>query len=68
MEYILYVLLLISLDTNGGINIYQPIPYITETECEFNKNRVLNLMKPDTVVAPRAACVKITFPHVGESI
>ena len=61
MEYILYVLILVSMHSNGSINFYEPRVYDKEAVCEYNKERAINSPKPGNMVSYDAVCVKIVL-------
>ena len=61
MESIFYVLLLVALNSDGDLALYEPVPYATEMRCEFNRSRMLNSPKPDTTVLYEAVCVKVVL-------
>ena len=63
MEYILYVLMLVSLNDNGSVSIFKPVLYSMEVMCEFNKKLALNSVKPTDTISYDATCVKIVLSN-----
>ena len=73
MEYVLYVLLLVAVNSsNQNISIFKPMTYTTIVECEFNKGKVMSIMSKLTskprysVVSFNGVCTKIVLSHESD--
>ena len=59
MEFIVYVLISMSLGSNMYVTYYTPTTYATELDCENVRERMIEFMKSDPVIGATSICVKI---------
>ena len=69
MEFIVYVLISMSLNSEGVMNYYRPTTYPMESECEIIKTRMIDFMKSDSIIGSTSVCIKvIATPKKGKAI
>ena len=60
MEFIIYVLISMSLSSIGEMNYYSPTIYGSKLECEEIRTRMAEVIKTDSIIGSTSVCVKIT--------
>ena len=69
MEFILYVLISMSMNSGGNLNLYTPTTYTTELECDKVRTEMLDSIKSDYVIGFTSICIEITVvPKGGETV
>ena len=59
MEYVLYILIVISLYSNGQVKYHRPVVYTMEAQCEFKKVQVSTILRSKSSVGFTATCVEV---------
>ena len=59
MEFIIYVLISISMSSVGALNYYNPAVYSTELECEEIRMKMAEFIKSDSIIGSTSVCIKV---------
>ena len=61
MELILYVLISMSLSSDGRVSLYRPLMYTTEAECDNVRVKLLDFIRSDSVLGATAVCIEVVM-------
>ena len=67
MEHVIWVLLLVAMNSGGNVGVYHPMSFVTNEKCEFIKKQASNIINSDTL-SYDAVCVKIVLSSDEKSI
>ena len=59
MEYVLYILLSLSVHSHGYIKYYEPYVHNTEAQCELKRAEMADFFKSDSMIGSTTICVKV---------